>query len=395
MASIYPNIKNGKIVSFKFKAFVGRDANGKQIFKCTTWKPPVSASESKLKTLAEKEALIWERQLIQDYQISLQRFQPERITFEDFVNGRWYPSQVNAEHMRPTTIAFYSYLLKVIVPYFAQQQLSDITHKDITQYFSYLKHDYRTKSNTTLSQKTLRHHYCTLNLIFSYAVKTDYLDKNPMSKVDIPKLTRHKVDALSKSEVTTFIKELEQLPLRSRLFYTLLLMTGLRRGEALGLQWRDVDCNARLLHVERTVSYTAKDGVTVGLPKTEAGLRIVPITPKLAELLDTYRTEQSGTLPLSADMYIFHAPNSAYAPDEPTHYTRSLKAFMKRIGLPDMSPHDLRHTCASLLLQNGADIKSVQDMLGRADASTTLNFYVRSDLTTMRASAERTFSDML
>ena len=64
---------------------------------------------------------------------------------------------------------------------------------------------------------------------------------------------------------------------------------------------------------------------------------------------------------------------------------------MERSGLPAMSPHDLRHTCASLLLQSGADIKSVQDILGHADASTTLNFYVRSDMDAMRGATNKAF----
>jgi site-specific recombinase XerD len=69
-----------------------------------------------------------------------------------------------------------------------------------------------------------------------------------------------------------------------------------------------------------------------------------------------------------------------------------MKKLMKKADLPNMSPHDLRHTCASLLLQNGADIKSVQDILGHADARTTLNFYARSDIAQMRNSLESTFN---
>jgi site-specific recombinase XerD len=69
-----------------------------------------------------------------------------------------------------------------------------------------------------------------------------------------------------------------------------------------------------------------------------------------------------------------------------------MKKLMKKAELPNMSPHDLRHTCATLLLQNGADIKSVQDILGHADARTTLTFYARSDLERMRSSLESTFN---
>ena len=89
---------------------------------------------------------------------------------------------------------------------------------------------------------------------------------------------------------------------------------------------------------------------------------------------------------------IFHSETSPFYPHHPDFATDHLKKFMKKIGLPDMSPHDLRHTCASLLLQSGADIKSVQDILGHADASTTLNFYVKSDMNNMRRATTNAFN---
>lgn len=73
----------------------------------------------------------------------------------------------------------------------------------------------------------------------------------------------------------------------------------------------------------------------------------------------------------------------------PNALTRKVKTFLEKNGLPALSPHDLRHSCATLLLRNGADLKSVQDILGHSDASTTLNFYVRSDFDAMRAAIER------
>ena len=84
MASIYPNRKKGKIVSFKFKAFIGREANGKQLFKCTTWLPEKSMSESKLIAQAEKEVIIWEKQLIDEISLQKQKLSPSEITLNEF-----------------------------------------------------------------------------------------------------------------------------------------------------------------------------------------------------------------------------------------------------------------------------------------------------------------------
>ena len=78
-----------------------------------------------------------------------------------------------------------------------------------------------------------------------------------------------------------------------------------------------------------------------------------------------------------------------YFPKDPNAVTRRVKRFMKNSGLPDLSPHDLRHSCATLLLSQGADIKSVQEILGHSDASTTLNFYVKSNIQQMRSATDK------
>jgi site-specific recombinase XerD len=96
--------------------------------------------------------------------------------------------------------------------------------------------------------------------------------------------------------------------------------------------------------------------------------------------------------PAANSDFLFHSEESKALPRDPSYLTKHMKKLMKKAELPIMSPHDLRHTCATLLLQNGADIKSVQDILGHADARTTLTFYARSDLEQMRSSLESTFN---
>ncbi len=195
---------------------------------------------------------------------------------------------------------------------------------------------------------------------------------------------------MTRNEALIFIQKIGELPLMQRLMYSLLLTTGIRRGECFGLQWQDIDFEYRTGRVQRNVIYTSKSGIVVGLPKSDCGLREIPLTENVLALLKRYREEEA---PSDKEMFLFHDSESQYKPHDPTYLTKHLKKFMKNAGLPDMSPHDLRHTCASILLQSGADIKSVQDILGHADASTTLNYYVKSDLESMRGATEKAFGN--
>ena len=388
MASIQEKRKNGKIVSFKFRAFLGRDLDGKQQFKTKVWKPEKNYSEPRLWKHAEKEAAIWEKEVIKEFQEQTEKFKPSDILFADFVNEIWLPS-LQTDEARATTLEFRGFILKTVLPYFERIRLADIDSQKATEYLDYLKNERKNPEGKPLSAQTRKHHYSTLNLIFAYAVKRRYIEDNPMQNVESPKLPRHRVDAFTKSEVTRFIDEVEKLPLMQKTMYYILLTTGLRRGECFGLQWGDIDFENALMHINRNVVYTTKSGAVVGAPKTDTGYRTIPLANKTLRLLEEYKIAEN---PKVKDAFLFHGEGAQTEPRDPSYLTKHMKKLMKKADLPNMSPHDLRHTCASLLLQNGADIKSVQDILGHADARTTLNFYARSDIAQMRNSLEATFN---
>lgn len=110
-------------------------------------------------------------------------------------------------------------------------------------------------------------------------------------------------------------------------------------------------------------------------------------TPFVAELLKKYKLQYH---PFSkSNAFVFPSDKGNTLPRDPKAITRKVKNFMRKNGLPDLSPHDLRHSCATLLLNNGADIKSVQEILGHTDVSTTLNFYVRADLCNMQTATSK------
>ena len=393
MASITQNKKNGKVISYKFKACVGRDEFGKQIFRCTTWKAPEGLIPSRAEKAAQKAAAEWEQKARAEYEKDLRN--PERIKeritaksrteFSDFVLNTWFPICICDGEHKPTTTEFYRHISNTIADYFSGKAIQTLSGTDIQKYLIYLRTEYKSPQGKPLAPKTIRHHYATLANIFSYAMKQEIILKNPMDKVDCPKTQKKKVDAFTEEQARTFFGYLDECPMDFRCMLNLLITTGIRRGELMRLQWGDIDFDHCVISVNRNVTYTPDSGIVVSTPKTECSLRQIPLIPSVATLLLEFR---SGAEWSKRD-YLFPKDGNPALARDPNSITRRVKRFMKLHDLPDMSPHDLRHSCATLLLSNGADIKSVQEILGHSNASTTLNFYVRSDLQQMKAATDK------
>ena len=204
-------------------------------------------------------------------------------------------------------------------------------------------------------------------------------------------MRKKKVDAMTSEQAKVFFSLADRCKPDLRCMLYLLTTTGVRRGELVGLKWRDVDTGAAVLHVERGVAYTHKTGVVMSTPKTSSSIRDVPLMAGTVDVVEAYREQYKQEHPstIIKDAYLFHRSDDIFRPIDPNAITRRVKRFMKNNGLPDLSPHDLRHSCATLLLAQGADVKSVQQILGHSDASTTLNFYVKADLQQMRAATDK------
>ena len=392
MATIIERYYKGKLSSFKIMAFVGRDENKKQVFRCMTWRPTKGMTVNQMRKQAAQAAAIWEKEQKQQFQLEKDHPQvkaaaKDGMTFSEFATNIWLPLAVNDGAHRSTTAETYKYILTIILSVLGDLPLQEITPIQITEYLQWLRKDYHTKSGKTVSESTIKHHYDLLKIMFAYAEKNDLVQSNPMRKVDAPKLQKKKVDALSAEDASRFFLAINECNLPFRCILLLMATTGLRRGECLGLHWRDINFNASTLTVEYSVSYTKSAGLVITPPKTITSIRRVPIMDGMLSLLEDlkhYREFQFKTHLLD-NAYVFCRNTDLFTPRDPSSITRATKRFFKKADLPDMSPHDLRHTCATLLLETGADIKSVQEILGHADAKTTLNFYVKSDLERARS----------
>ena len=170
MAYIQEKVKGKKIVSFKFKACMGRDLGGKQIFKCKTWYPPADLTPAKARKEAQRVAGVWEEEVKQAY---LKEQEEKAVagaspayTFDTFVNEVWIPLCVRDGSHRPATVAMYTNILKVILPQFQGVPLDEITGVRISQYLRWLRNEYRKPDGQPLAEKSIKHHYNVLNLIF-------------------------------------------------------------------------------------------------------------------------------------------------------------------------------------------------------------------------------------
>ena len=223
MATITEKTKGNKVISFKFHCCVGRDEQGKQHFRTTTWKPPEGLSYAKARKMAEAEAYRWEQEIKGNTEgqgvytsplpvpceaVQVAEEVLEKETFRYFAEQVWMPLKVIAGGARPSTIAMYGFMMRVSLPRLGDKRLKDITAVDIMRYLQYLREEYRAPDGRTLSEKSIKHHYDILRIIFNYAEKQEAIEKNPIKKVDAPKTVKRPVEALTQEQAKIFFRAL-------------------------------------------------------------------------------------------------------------------------------------------------------------------------------------------
>lgn len=274
------------------------------------------------------------------------------VVFKTYVDN-WLTTY-KAPKLKPTTLNGYrSILNKHLYPVFGKHRMSDISTSDVQTWLN---------KNSELAYKTLKEVINLMSMIFEDAIEDNLASKNPTKsrKLVIPSSKKTEREALTIDQFKRVNMNLSVLALEERRLMALLMYTGMRRGEVLGLMWEDIDAEKNEIHVRRNVTY-AHNQPHVGTTKSDAGFRVIPLIPILWELL-SYSGETG---------YIFGGEK----PFTRMNYNRRWDSIKKKVELYGATAHAFRHTFLTLLSNAGVQPKIIQVIAGHADISVTMNRY--------------------
>ena len=228
-----------------------------------------------------------------------------------------------------------------------------------------------------LSDKTILEHHRLISTILAQAEKEMLVPYNAAEKATPPKVQKKDPNSFQPEEVAAILEALEKEPLKWRLITQMMIVTGCRRGEIMGLRWEKVDFENNRIRIDRALLYTKSQGVYEGETKT-SDCRLLPLPDETMQLLRQHKREQLRLQLANGDRwiptgYVFTQDNGDHM--NPDSITDWLYDFSRRHGLPHINPHAFRHTVASVLLANGTDIVTVSKQLGHASITTTESFY--------------------
>ena len=279
--------------------------------------------------------------------------------------------------LRPSTYSGYSKDIENhILPYLGTKKLTQLKTAEIQKHYNYLLESGRVKDNGKgkgLANATVRGIHMVLREALDSAVREGLIPRNPADGTSPPKIYRKEKQVLTKDELETFMKLIENDESWYDFFYTEIL-TGMRAGEICGVRWEDFDENDRTLRVVRSVDF-AHGELVIGETKTEDGKRTIYLPDSLWRLLAERKKK-------SFSEWIFPNLLKPELPMDPSKAYRQLKSILKKGGLPDIRLHDLRHTFTSHAANSGIAPKTLSEIVGHSKASFTLDHYahVTSDM---------------
>ena len=341
----------GRIIAFY-------DENNKPKYKSVFGKSKTEVQE-KLKALMEEQIIVGGKTPTKA---------KSEMKFGEWIDAWFRTYAVPA--IRETTKECYSnYIYQHIIPSVGSLPLSELTQKDLQDFYGDLKTGGRCicadKYGEGLSDRMVRGCHAMCRKSLEKAMEQGLIPSNPAIGCKLPPKKAREMQVLTHNELKQFLMQAHYDGYYE--FFLLEFSTGLRRGEICGLQWNDLNLGTGELHVHRQV-VTVNGGISITEPKTKASDRTIILSPSVLGVIKKLAEN-------SDSQWIFPSPVKEDTPYNPQSIYRKTQQILNRSGCKKIRFHDLRHTFATMALENGMDIKTLSNMIGHVSAETTLNIY--------------------
>ncbi len=335
-----------------------------------TWRAMVSVQGKRLSFSAKtkREGQAWLRQMLEEIDYGL-TYDSAQTTLAKFMD-EWLISVEPT--IRFNTFKQYSQTAQLhILPVLGQLKLRDLKPEKIQQLYNQMV-------KTGISLRTVQLVHSVLHRCLVHAVKLGVISRNPDDATTPPKPKPSEMNFFDETQIQQFLITARTKNVRFFALYHLAVATGMRQGELLGLKWSDLDWEQCLLQVQRQLTIKKGGGFKFTAPKTKAGTRRLNLGESSLRALKDHRQKQYLEMQAAGDEWqdndiIF--PSSIGTPFNRDNLRKRFKRIVKDAGLPAIRFHDLRHTAATLMLNNGIPVIVVSRRLGHARPSITLDIY--------------------
>jgi integrase len=319
------------------------------------------------KTFKHKaDALAWLREMQNQLDLGYD-IQEGNLTLEKYL-PQWLDRRKTS--LSPSTVYQYGQIMRDhIIPHIGEIRLKDLRLDRIERLYSDLL-------DSNIGVRTIRLTHAVLHNALNKAIKYGLIVRNPAQGADLPEYSHSEMHVLDASQVNQFLVAAQNSQYKA--LYYLAIHTGMRQGELFGLKWTDIQWQTGVMYVQRQVKWVPGQGWGFKDTKTKSGRRTIKLGEGTLQVLRLHREQQATNKVVAGDRWKEHGlvfPSLVGTPSNPSNLRKDFLKFLQEAGLHKIRFHDLRHTAASLMLNNGVPPIVVSKILGHSKPSITLDVY--------------------
>lgn len=376
---------------YKIKVSCGYDIDGKQVTKTLTYKPEKGMTARQIEKEVNRQATLFEEK-IKNGDVA-----NRKVKFAQLAN-EWLEDVERKGLLKTSTIELYKGMRERTYKTIGHLYMDKITRKHIQDFIDCLAEGKDGKR--ALSEKSQKNYICFITDVFNYAIDEQVIKQSPCSTVKANHTEKKEREIYTIEEEATLFDRLQEreAPLTYIVFYLLLMVLGLRKGEALAIEWSDIDFEKRSVFIHRNSLYrNSSTGVYTTTPKTNGSVRCLELSQDILDLLPILKAEQEsnkekcGDLWIDSDRVFCNWQGKPIFPSQPYNY---LKKFCEREQLPFKALHSFRHTMITNSIYSGEDIITTSARAGHNTPLCTLGIYSH-DIKKQRAISCTAMSDQL